>query len=417
MKLLIVGGGGREHALVWKLLQSPQVEKIYCAPGNAGIAQLATCEAVMPDDLEGQLALAKKHQVDLVIVGPEKPLAMGIIDELTRLGIPAFGPNKLAAQIEASKIFCKKLLSYYNIPTPGFAEFDNATAAKDFVMASKFPLVLKADGLASGKGVIIANNLERGLVAVSHLMTAKKPSEANGKIIIEEFLQGQECSLLVLTDGKNIIPLLPARDFKQLRDNGQGPNTGGMGSYSPLSDVPESLVREILATIIVPTIKALKENGIIYQGILYAGLMLTKDGPKVLEYNCRFGDPETQVILPLLGSDLLELLLATINGTLDQVKAHWTTQKAVAVVLASKGYPYKYHTGYTINGLENDLAGTLVFHASTNCWRDKEIVTNGGRVLNVVGLGKTQEEARHLAYQRIKTLGFEEMVFRKDIAL
>lgn len=417
MKLLVVGSGGREHALVWKLHQSPQVKKIICAPGNAGIAKLAACEEVMPDDLVGQIALAKKHKVDLVIVGPEKPLVTGIVDELTRLGIPAFGPRQAAAQIEGSKIFCKNFLSRHNIPTAPFIVFDDPKKAAEFLLDYRnYPVVIKADGLTGGKGVFVARQFTEALATVSDFMTRKKHGEASSRIVVEEFLHGKECSLIFLTDGENILPLMPARDFKRLRDNDQGPNTGGMGSYSPIPDVSEDLVRKVIETIIRPTLTALASEGRSYRGALYAGLMITAEGPKVLEFNCRFGDPETQVILPLLGSDLLELLLATINGTLDQTKAHWTTQKAVAVVLASKGYPYKYKTGYTIHGLENNIENTLIFQAGTSSWHD-EITTNGGRVLSVVGLGSTYEAAREMAYQRIETIKFDDMIFRKDIAL
>lgn len=418
MKVLVIGGGGREHALIWKLCQSPLVKRIYiyCAPGNAGIAQVAECHPVKADDIPGQIALAKKLKVDLVIVGPETPLVAGITNCFRMENILVFGPTREAAQIEGSKIFCKKLLACYNIPTASFAEFDSIRTAKNYILGCKFPVVIKADGLAFGKGVIIARNIQQGLVAISDLMNSNKFGEAGRKIIIEDFLYGQECSLIVLTDGKNIVPLLAARDYKQLKNNNQGPNTGGMGSYSPVPDVTSEMVRQIIDTIIRPTLNALSKEGCLYTGALYAGLMITKNGPQVLEFNCRFGDPEMQTILPLLESDLVELFIATMNGSLDRIKVRWSDQKAACVVLASKGYPYQYKTGYTINGLEKDQENTIVFHAGTSSWHD-EITTNGGRVLNVVGLGPTYETAREAAYHRVKTIKFDDMICRTDIAL
>lgn len=417
MKILIIGGGGREHALVWKLLQSTEVKKIYCAPGNAGIAQLAECLPIEANDIASQLEIAKRHKIDLVVVGPEAPLVAGLVNVFNAAEIPVFGPTKAAAKIEGSKIFCKEFLRRHNIPTADFAVFDDPEKAADFLLNyQNYPVVIKADGLTGGKGVFIARQFTEALVTVSDFMTRKKHGEAGSRIIVEEFLRGKECSLIFLTDGENIIPLIPARDYKRLRDNDQGPNTGGMGSYSPIPDVSEDLVRKVIEMIIRPTLTGLANEGCSYHGALYAGLMITAEGPRVLEFNCRFGDPETQVILPLLKADLVEMMLACLDGSLNQVKARWSTEKTVGVVLASKGYPYKYKTGYTIHGLENNIENTLIFQAGTSSWHD-EITTNGGRVLSVVGLGSTYEAARETAYQRIETIKFDDMIFRKDIAL
>lgn len=418
MKILVIGGGGgREHALVWKLKQSPEVKKIICAPGNAGIAQLAECLPIAASDIAGQLEIAEKNKVDLVVVGPEAPLVAGLVDIFNVAGVPVFGPTKEAAQIEGSKIFCKNFLLRHNIPTAPFAVFDDPKKATEFLLNYRnYPVVIKADGLTGGKGVFIAKQFTEALTTVSDFMTRKKHGEAGSRIIVEEFLRGKECSLIFLTDGENIIPLMPARDYKRLRDNDQGPNTGGMGSYSPVPDVSEDLVRKVIETIIQPTLAALANEGRSYQGALYAGLMITDEGPKVLEFNCRFGDPETQVILPLLRADLVEMMLACLDGSLNRVKTRWSTEKTVGVVLASKGYPYKYKTGYTIHGLENNIENTLIFQAGTSSWHD-EITTNGGRVLNVVGLGSTYEAARETAYRRVKTITFDDMIYRTDIAL
>jgi len=419
MKILVIGSGGREHALAWKISQSPMVTQLFCVPGNAGIAQLAKCYPVKAENINGQVALAKKLKVDLVVVGPEAPLIAGIVNRLHKEDIPVFGPTKEAAQIEGSKLFCKHLLEAYEIPTAPLLDFfeDPEDALQYFHDKAKFPIVIKADKLAAGKGVAIVQTKEEAYQAIVDIMVEKKFGEAAAeRILVEKFLEGKECSLIVLTDGQTILPLLPARDYKRLLDGDKGPNTGGMGSYSPLADIPTSLIRQILKTIIQPTIEALAETGSPYEGALYAGLIITDEGPKILEFNCRFGDPETQVILPLLRTDLVEMMLACLNGSLNQIKTSWSAKKTVDVVLASKGYPYKYKTGYTIHGLENNIENTLIFHAGTSSRHDK-ITTSGGRVLNIVGLGSTYETARNVAYQRVKTIKFDDMTYRTDIAL
>lgn len=419
MKVLVIGGGGREHVICWSLAKSQQVTKIFCAPGNAGIAQLAKCYPVNPEDINSQVALAKKLKVDLVVVGPEAPLVGGIVNRLHKEDISVFGPTKEAARIEGSKLFCKHLLEAYEIPTAPLLNFfeDPGSAFQFFHDHPEFPIVIKADKLAAGKGVIIAQTKEEAYQAIIDIMVEKKyGDEAGERILVEKFLTGRECSLIVLTDSQTIIPLYPVRDYKRLLNGNKGPNTGGMGSYAPLPDVPESLVRQILETIIYPTINALAKTGSPYEGALYAGLMLTNNGPKVLEFNCRFGDPEIQVILPLLGTNFAELLQAVAEGSLEKVKPVWYSRSAVCVVLASEGYPEKYQTNFPITGSEEIIENTLVFHAGTADLHG-EIITNGGRVLNVVGFDKNLETARKNAYQTVNKISFQNIIYRTDIGL
>lgn len=416
MKIHVIGGGGREHALLWKLKLDSEDHELHCAPGNAGIAQLAHCHAIKAEDIDDQVELAKRVGADLVIAGPETPLVLGISDRLQAEGIPSFGPTKAAARIEGSKLFCKELLAQYEIPTARFAAFDDSDEAKRFLYNQKMPVVIKADGLAAGKGVVIACNLTDALQAVDQIMIKRKFKGAGDRIVVEEFLTGKECSLIVLTDGEKIIPFLPARDYKPVFDGNKGQNTGGMGSYSPLNDMPEKMIREILNTIIQPTISALAKENSLYQGALYAGLILTDHGPKVLEFNCRFGDPETQVILPLLGTNFAELLLATSTSQLNKVKVGWYSRSAVCIVLASGGYPERYETGYRISGLENTSnRNTLIFHAGTAMENNGKLVTSGGRVLGIVGLGPDLHTARTHAYCGVSKIQFHGMHYRKDI--
>ena len=412
MKVLIVGGGGREHALAWKLAQSPLVSELYATPGNPGIAQIATC-------VEGDaLSVARSIGADFVVIGPEVPLAAGLVNRLNVLGIPAFGPNKAAAQLEASKDFCKQLLKKYAIPTADFETFTSADPAKFHLCAqTQFPVVVKADGLAAGKGVIIAQNRAEALAAVDTLF-ALQNGAVEPKIVVEEFLEGEEVSLIALTDGENLLPLVPAQDHKRAYEGDTGPNTGGMGCYSPVPALTLELYEQAVREILYPTLAALRSEGIEYRGALYAGLMLTKSGPKVLEYNCRFGDPETQVILPRLESDLLPLLLACAGvgkTKLTDWPCQWTPQAAVCVVMASQGYPGEYRKGDAISGLDAARKdGAIVFHAGTKA-DGESVVSNGGRVLGVTALGDDFAAAREECYQAVAKIRFEGAHFRRDI--
>jgi phosphoribosylamine--glycine ligase len=411
MKILVIGGGGREHALCWKLKQSPLVTELFCTPGNPGIAQMATC---LPG---GFVEVAQQVGADFVVVGPDNALADGIVDDLKAVGIPAFGPNKQGAQLEASKIFCKNLLRKYGIPTGDYATFDNKDAAREYLSAMEAgtPIVLKADGLALGKGVVVARDPAEAIAALDDLpgLTSDNPN-----ILIEECLVGEEISLLALTDGETVVPLVPAQDHKRVGEGDTGPNTGGMGCYSPVPVFTDELLQETIETILKPTVAALKAEGVPFSGVLYAGLMLTAAGPKVLEYNCRFGDPETQVVLPRLKSDLLPLLLACAGegaAKLQDVPCEWTEDAAVVVILASEGYPASYRKGDTITGLaEAEATGALVFHAGTS-EKDGAIVTSGGRVLGVTALGADFSAAREKAYAGIDKISFAGAHFRRDI--
>lgn len=421
MNILVIGKGGREAAVFWKLSQSERVSKIICAPGNAGIANLAECMPVDPMDIDGQLALAKKHKVDLVIVGPEDPLVAGIVNRFEREGIPIVGPSQAAAEIEGSKIYCTNLLNKYHIPIPNSTIFYNPLDAKEYIKSlanSDFPLVIKPDGLTAGKGVTIVKNKQHASRLIGDMMIRGKFGEAGNRIIIQEFVSGRECSMIVLTDGENIVPFLPSRDFKRAKDGDQGLNTGGMGAYSPLADVPLELQQKIINTIIKPTLLGLKNEGRPYRGVLYTGLMISDNGKIwVLEYNCRFGDPETQVVLPLLESDFAELMMQTATGSLKGVKAKWSGQSAVCVVLASKGYPGKPVTGFPITGLEiAESENTIIFHAGTAEGPLDSTVTAGGRVLGVVGLGDNLLQARTRAYCAANIIDFKGRECRWDIA-
>ena len=411
MKLLIVGSGGREHALAWKLAQSPLVSQLLCVPGNPGMAAVAQCINGDP------LSLAQSLKVDFVVVGPEVPLAEGLVDQLNASGIAAFGPNQQAAQLEGSKDFCKQLLKKYNIPTATFETFNEAAPAKEYLRNQSFPIVIKADGLAAGKGVIIAQGLEEAQSAVDSLFELQS-GHASPKLVIEEYLEGEEVSLIALTDGQTLIPLVPAQDHKRIGEGDTGPNTGGMGCYSPVPAFDTTLYNYAVREILEPTLKALQSEGIEYRGALYAGLMLTKDGPKVLEYNCRFGDPETQVILPRLQSDLLPLLLACAGAgdqKLADMSCQWTNQAAVCVVMASQGYPGDYRKGDAIRGLDEAAqSGAVVFHAGTKS-DGQGIITSGGRVLGVTALGDDFQAAREACYTAIEQIHFDGAYHRRDI--
>ncbi len=418
MKVLVIGSGGREHALVWKIRQSPKVDKIFCVPGNGGIAQLAECVALNPTDVEALANFAQDKSIDLTVVGPEAPLVAGIADVFSKKGLKVFGPSARAAVLEGSKSFAKNIMKKYGIPTAEANLFDNYGDAASFLEKLKSPYVIKADGLAGGKGVFIAKDKDEAKAALKSCLVEGQFGIAGKLVLIEEYMEGPELSILAFSDGKDVIPMVPAQDYKRAYDNDEGLNTGGMGSYSPVPIVTSELYRQIVETVLKPTIKGLASEGIEYRGVLYAGIMLTKDGPRVLEFNVRFGDPETQAILPRLTSDIIEPMLAVANGDLSGVNLKWTDDVCITVVLASGGYPGDYSTGYPITGLEEagTIEGVTVFHAGTKA-KDGQVVTAGGRVLNVSALGKDFEDARQRAYEAIGKIHFDNMHFRNDIAL
>ena len=422
MKVLIIGSGGREHALAWKVSQSPKVSKIYCAPGNAGIASIAECVNIKVMDIPALVSFAKEKAIDLVIVGPESPLIAGLADELRAAGIPTFGPSKAAAQIEGSKVFSKNLFAKYGIPTAEFRTFDDPEAASAYIEevaggSEELPIVVKAEGEAAGKGVLICGTKAEALSAVKTIMVDRAFGQAGDQVVIEEMLEGQEATLMVITDGTSVVPLQPAQDYKRAYDNDEGLNTGGMGCYSPVPVVPPGVYDECLRTCILPTIRAMKAEGRPYTGALYCGIMLTKDGPKVIEFNARFGDPETQVALPLLETDLIDVIQASLSGSLDSVETKCYNGAAVCVVIASGGYPGSYETGTPISGLDaaGSIEGVTVFHAGTRL-DDGKVVTSGGRVLGVTAVGDSFKAARDRAYSAVDRIHFEGMHYRTDIA-
>lgn len=417
MKIMVIGGGGREHALTWKLAQSPKCDKLYALPGNPGIGEIAECiEDISVEDILGIVKKAKELCVDLVVVGPEVPLTLGLVDALEKENIKAFGPRKNAAVLEGSKSFSKNLMKKYNIPTAKYEVFDNANVAKEYIKKEGAPIVIKADGLAAGKGVTVAATLDEALNAVDNIMLDGSFGNAGATVVIEEFMEGEEASLLAFTDGETIIPMIPSQDHKRVFDGDKGPNTGGMGSYAPAPVMTEKLIKEATENILKPTIDAMNKEGRKYQGCLYAGLMITKGGAKVVEFNARFGDPETQVVLPLLENDLVDVMLACADGNLKNIELKWKNQAAVCVVVASEGYPGSYEKGKVIDGLvEAKKEGHLIFHAGTKT-KEGEIVTNGGRVLNAVDLGKSIKEARDKAYEGVSLIKFDGAFTRSDIA-
>ena len=417
MKVLVIGSGGREHALVWKITQSPRVTKIYCAPGSAGIGELAELVATGPEQIEQLADFAEKENIDLTVVGPELPLTLGITDLFESRGLKIFGPNKAAAQLEGSKAFAKRILDENNIPTATFGTFTDAAAAKRYLTQHQPPCVIKADGLAAGKGVVICANCEEAEAAIDEILVRKAFGNAGEKVVIEEFLDGEEASFMVLVDGERILPLASSQDHKRVYDNDMGPNTGGMGAYSPAPVVTAELHDRILREVFAPLLTGLQKKNILYRGVLYAGLMITKDGPKVLEFNARFGDPECQPIMMRLKSDLIPLLDAAIDGKLDQVQAEWYEDPAVCVVLCAGGYPGVYDTGKEIHGLEkleNWISG-FVFHAGTAMDKGRW-VTSGGRVLGVTARGKEIAGAVQEAYRAVSEISWDGMHYRKDIA-
>jgi phosphoribosylamine---glycine ligase len=418
MKLLAIGGGGREHALVWKLKQSPGIDRIFCAPGNAGTGSIAENVPIPATDLPRLRAFAKQNDVDLTVVGPDDPLAMGIVDLFEAEKLRIFGPTKSAARLESSKIFAKELMRAQKVPTAQASTFSDSREALRYCKEIKFPGVIKTDGLALGKGVIIAENVAVAQSAVEMMMNEARFGEAGRRILIEEFLRGTECSLHALVDGKNYRLLESARDYKRAFDGDEGPNTGGMGAFSPANNWDLQLQSQFEGEIMRPVLRGLAKEGITYRGLLYPGLMITSDGARVLEFNCRFGDPETQALLPRMRSDLLALLQATIDGKIDNYTIDWDKRAAVTVVLASAGYPEKYETGKVISGLEEvtRMEAVQVFHAGTKLG-DSSIVTAGGRVLAVTALGTDIAAARSLAYEAVSRIQFDGCHCRRDIAL
>lgn len=416
MDILVIGSGGREHAICWSLKKSKDCNKLYCLPGNAGISEIAECVNVSVMDFDAIVSFLKAHaNIGMTVVAPDDPLAAGLVDRLEAEGFRAFGPNKAAAIIEGSKAFSKELMVKYGIPTAGYEEFTDYNLACEYVKKSDYPLVVKADGLALGKGVIICNNVNEALTALKDMMIDAKFSSAGNKVIVEEFLVGKEVSILSFTDGKTIVPMVSSQDHKRALDNDMGLNTGGMGTFSPSKIYTDSLAKEVYDTVIVPTMEAMNAENRTFKGVLYFGLMLTDKGIKVLEYNARFGDPETQVVLPRLKTDLLEIFNAIIDERLSEINIEWNDDAAVCVILASGGYPENYAKGVLIEiGKLDD--GIILFHAGT-AFKDGQLVTNGGRVIGVTALGDTIEDARKKAYKNIENIKFDKMHYRTDIGV
>ena len=416
MKVLVIGGGGREHSLVWKIRQSPKVSGVLCAPGNAGIEEIATCIDVAANDLEGLVRLAEREGVGLTVVGPEIPLALGIVDAFEEEGMRVFGPSRDAVQLEASKSFAKDLMKQKGIPTAFFSTFTDPEEACRYIKEVGAPIVVKADGLCAGKGVIVCRTTEEALDAVNLIMINESFGDAGKKIVVEECLQGEEASFMVFTDGKDVLPMPSSQDHKPVFDGDKGPNTGGMGAYSPAPVVTEALEKQILGEIIRPTIEAMAGMGRPYRGVLYAGVMIDEGRAKVLEFNCRFGDPEAQPVVMRLKSDIVTVMEAVIDGDLSRLRLDWDPRAAVCVVMASKGYPRSYKNGIPISGLDQvkALSDTVVFHAGTRKNAEKT-VTHGGRVLGVTALGETIAEAIDRTYNAVQRIEWQGVHFRKDI--
>jgi phosphoribosylamine--glycine ligase len=412
---MVIGSGAREHALVWKIAQSSRATEIFVAPGNAGTASVARNLDIRPDNIESLTDIARDIGIGLTVVGPEAPLAAGIVDRFETLGMPIFGPTKAAAQIESSKVFARQLMQKYDIPCPKGITFSSYLEAKRYVESQPTPMVVKADGLAAGKGVTVAATRKEALKALSDIMETKIFGPAGDKVVIEECLTGKEVSLLAFTDGKAVVPMVPACDYKRVFDDDGGPNTGGMGSYSPPGFFDDRLTKQVMKTILQPVVKAMAQEGMSYKGVLYAGLMIAADGPKVLEFNARFGDPETQAILPRLKSDLVDILLAVVDNKLAQAVIKWNDDACVGVVVASGGYPGNYETGLKITGLDKLNNDVMVFHAGTKL-QDSQVYTNGGRVLTVTATGKNMAEARARVYRNITQIKFDGCHYRRDIA-
>ncbi len=418
MKVLVVGGGGREHTIVWKIAQSPSVDKIYCAPGNGGISELAECVDISATDKDAMVKFAKENNIDLVMVAPDDPLVLGMVDAMEAQGIRAFGPRANAAIIEGSKSFSKDLMKKYNIPTAAYEVFTDSESAIEYVKKGSFPAVIKADGLALGKGVIIAKDLEEAEAAIKDMIDGGKFGKSGSRVVIEEFLTGPEVSVLAFTDGKTVCPMVSAQDHKRAYDNDEGLNTGGMGTFSPSRLYDEAKQKECMENIFIPTIKAMAAEGRPFKGVLYFGLMMTPNGVKVIEYNCRFGDPETQVVLPRLKTDLVEIMNAVIDEKLDTINIEWDDNAAVCVVMASGGYPVSYEKGYEISGIEdaNAMDNVIVFHAGTKLV-DGKYVNNGGRVLGVTAVAEDLDAAIKKSYEAVSKISWKDEFHRSDIGI
>ncbi|HEY3423372.1 MAG TPA: phosphoribosylamine--glycine ligase [Negativicutes bacterium] len=416
MRILVIGGGGREHALVWKLAQSSRVKQIYCAPGNPGIAGIAMCVDIAINDNAALIRFAKEQQIDLTVVGPELPLANAIVDEFLANELKIFGPVQNAAYIEGSKAFAKHIMKKYNIPTASYEVFTDVVAAKEYINAHGAPVVVKADGLAAGKGVVVAMTVKEALAAVEMILDDKAFGSAGNQVVIEEFLSGEEASILAFTDGNTIVPMVAAQDHKRVYDGDQGPNTGGMGAYAPAPVITKAIQEQVVREILQPTVDAMRQEGRLYCGCLYAGIIITAAGPKVIEFNARFGDPETQVVLPLLENDLVEIMEACIDGNLAGMEIKWKNQAAVCVVLAAGGYPADYAKGDVISGVtEAEKLGAHIFHAGT-ALQGSTIVTAGGRVLGVTAQSADIGSAVDKVYQAVQQICFRGMHYRQDIA-
>lgn len=416
MKVLVIGGGGREHALCWKISQSPLVDRIYCAPGNAGISKIAECIDIKPVDIESLIRFSKAEEIDITVIGPEQPLAQGIVDKFEAEKLRVFGPSKEAALIESSKVFSKHLMRKYNIPTPFFSTFNNFSDAVKWVREVKPPLVVKADGLAGGKGVVVCKTEAEVIDTLDSMMRGRIFGDAGGSVVIEELVEGEEVSFFVFSDGYTVVPLEASQDHKTLLDGDKGPNTGGMGAYSPAPIVTEELHNKIMERIMVPVIRALDKEGRRYKGVLYAGLMIKDLEPTVLEFNCRFGDPETQPLLMRMKSDIIPIINAVIDGNLSGHQIDWKSESSVCVVIASKGYPGDYKTGIELHGLDalEALENVVLFHAGTAMVNGK-VVSNGGRILGVTTIGSNIRESANLAYEAIRMMDHDEVYYRTDI--
>ncbi|HET6516524.1 MAG TPA: phosphoribosylamine--glycine ligase [Thermodesulfovibrionales bacterium] len=417
MKVLVIGGGGREHAIVWKLSQSKHVDKIYCSPGNAGISEIAECVEAGSNDFDALVDFARYEWVDLTIVGPEDPLSRGIVDAFEREGLKILGPTQDAARLESSKVFAKDFLKRYGIPTAEYKVFSSYLLAEDYVRMKGTPIVIKADGLAAGKGVFVAATMDEALKALRLIMKEKAFGEAGDRVVVEECLEGEEASFMAFLDGNTIVPMASSQDHKRVFDNDRGPNTGGMGAYSPAPVVTKEMEEVVMEKVMWPVLKGLKAEGMRYRGILYAGLMIRKAMPYVLEFNCRLGDPETQPVLARLETDLVDIAFAMIDGRLSGLEIKWRPEPSICVVLASKGYPGSYEKGLVISGLDNlkNERDVFVFHAGTS-FADGNLVTAGGRVLGVTSVGSDIRDAREKAYRAIEKIHFDGMHYRKDIA-